>query len=149
MRLEDPSEEEDLDRVLPVIIASPSKFCAAVLELKPYPYQAKFLEDRSKRIVVCAGRQVGKSLITSARALWFAMTHPATITLIVSATQRQSVLMFDKILDYVESSDVVMESVVRKTRTMVSFSNGSRIHALPCGRQGKSLRAHRAPDRCR
>jgi hypothetical protein len=119
---------------------SPAKFCFGVLGFKPFQYQEKFLEDKSKRIIACAGRQVGKSLISAAKALWFSITHPHTTALIVSATQRQSSLMFDKILKYVEGSYFLGQLIQRKTRTMIRFWNGSEIKALPCGRQGATLR---------
>ena len=134
---DDDFTKEELE-FLRSIKASPSKFCNAALRLKPFPYQERFLEDKSKKIIACAGAQVGKSLISAAKALWFSISNPGTTTLIVSATQRQSSLMFDKILKYVESSYLVEKSVERKTRTMVRFSNGSEIIALPCGRHGSS-----------
>ena len=136
------SEEESA--AIRSIKESPVKFCIGVLGLTPFKYQAKFLDDKSKRIIACAGRQVGKSVITAARALWFALANPKTMTLIVSSTQRQSSLMFDKILGYVESSSLVKGSVKRSTRTMIRFSNGSEMHALPCGRYGNSLRGYTA-----
>ncbi len=52
--------------------------------------------------------------------------------------------MFDKVLDYVQRSSILMRSVVRKTRTMIKFSNGSVIRALPCGPYGKMLRGNSA-----
>ncbi|MDG6996912.1 MAG: phage terminase large subunit [Nitrososphaerota archaeon] len=135
--------KEELD-FLRSIKSSPAKFCFGVLGLKPFRYQKEFLEDRSKKIIACAGRQVGKSLICAAKALWFAITNPGTTTLIVSSTQRQSSLMFDKILRYVESSYLLEQSIRRKTRTMIRFSNDSEMVALPCGRHGASLRGHTA-----
>ncbi len=135
---------EELNRALQTIKRSAVKFCTVVLGLKPFPYQVKFLEDSAKRIVVCAGRQVGKSLITAARALWFAMSKAETTTLIVSATQRQSGLMFDKILSYVEKCELLKDSVERQTRTLLRFGNDSQIVALPCGRYGNSLRGYTA-----
>ena len=122
----------------------PVLFSQLVLKIEPFSYQAEFLKDRSSRIVVCAGRQVGKSFITSARVVWQAITHPHTTTLIVSATLRQSSLMFDKILELVSSSSLIENSVKRKTRTKIVFSNKSEIVALPCGRFGKSIRGHTA-----
>lgn len=126
------------------ITESPAKFCHSVLGLRPFPYQEKFLEDKSKKIIACAGRQVGKSLISAAKALWFSLAYPKSSTLIVSATQRQSSLMFEKIVEYIESSQLLEESVLRGTRTKILFSNGSKIAALPCGRHGASLRGHTA-----
>lgn len=151
VELSDPESEgessysdEDFDRALRVIASSPSKFCSAVLDFHPFAYQMRMLEDPSKNIIVCAARRVGKSLIMAAKALWFAFTHPKTSTLIVAATQRQSMLMFDKLLDFIESREFLKESVLRKTRTLIKFTNGSRIVALPCGRSGKTLRGESA-----
>lgn len=137
---EEAISDEELERGLLAVASSPSKFCTALLGFSPFPYQMKLLEDPSKYIVVCAARQVGKSKIIGARALWFAFTHENTSTYIVAATQRQSMMMFDGILDYLDQNGLIVESVVRKTRTQLHFTNGSKIIALPCGRRGRTLR---------
>ena len=137
-------DEEEIEEGIRAVAESPSKFCTALLDFTPFPYQMKMLEDPSKNIVVCAARQVGKSKIIGARALWFAFTHEKTSTLIVAATQRQSMMMFDGILEYLDASELLMESVTRKTRTQLHFTNGSKIVALPCGRKGKTLRGEHA-----
>jgi phage FluMu gp28-like protein len=113
------------------------------LQLIPYEYQVKFLKDMHSRIIVCAGRQVGKSLITAARAVWFAFARPGSVTLIVSPSLGQSILMFDKVLDYVLDSEM-RKSVTWKTRTLIRFSNKSIIRALPCGPHGKMIRGNAA-----
>ena len=136
--------EEDLNWFLSEIMKSPVKFCITVLKLNPYPYQEKFLADLKKRIAVCAGRQVGKTLISASKALWFALSNPKTITIIVSKTRRQSIHMFDKVSSCVEGCDVLKACVVRKTRTLIQFSNGSEIHALPCGPNGDTIRSKTA-----
>ena len=94
--------------------------------------------------MVCAGRQTGKSTIIAAKALHFAVTNPKVTVLIVSATLRQSILMFNKVLDYVNSTPLLKKSVREQTRTRIKFSNGSEIIALPCGRYGRTLRGHTA-----
>lgn len=136
--------DSDTKETLRKIIDSPSRFCEALLDLKPFPYQEKFLEDRSKRIIICAGRQVGKSLMMAARVIWFVAMNPDTTALIISRTHRQSLVTFDKILRFISKSDLLKGSVVRKTRTIIQFSNDSQIVALPCGRTGDSLRAYTA-----
>jgi hypothetical protein len=136
-------EEEREKRAFRLLAASPTKFATLVLGFKPFPYQVKMLEDPSKNIIVCAARRVGKSLVMANKALWFALCHPKTSTLIVAATQRQSMLMFDKLLDYVET-EPLKTSIVRKTRTLLTFTNRSRIVALPCGRTGATLRGENA-----
>jgi phage FluMu gp28-like protein len=122
----------------------PAFFTKMILGILPFPYQEDFLKDPSKRIVVCAGRRVGKSVMNAARAIWFAMVHPNTTTLIVSATLRQSMMMFDTILDDIADSSLLRGFVVRQTRTLVRFKNGSKIKALPCGASGKTLRGETA-----
>ncbi len=136
--------EEQLFAALRAVAESPSRFCSALLEFEPYPYQVKMLEDPSKQIVVCAARRVGKSLVMAAKALWFAFTHPRSSTLVVASTQRQSMLMFDKMLSLMAKNALLQESIVRKTRTILEFTNGSRIVALPCGRDGRTLRGETA-----
>ena len=136
--------EEEENRALRMLASSPTKFCSLVLDFKPFPYQMKMLEDPSKNIIVCAARRVGKSLVMANKALWFAFCHPGSSVLIVASTQRQSMLMFDKLLDCISKSELLQESVVRKTRTLLTFTNGSRIVALPCGRNGRTLRGESA-----
>ena len=135
--------DDDLAKAVREMEKDPVAFCESFLHLSPYPYQVDFLRDPSKRIVICAGRRVGKSVMTAARALWFALTHPNTTSLIVSATLRQSILMFDTILEDIEKSKWISAALTRQTRTLVRFRNGSKIKALPCGK-GKGIRGETA-----
>jgi phage FluMu gp28-like protein len=137
-------DEEEQKKALRILATSPTIFCSEVLHFFPFPYQVKLLEDPSKLIIACAARRTGKSVVIGNKALWFAFSHPDSSTLIVAATQRQSILMFDKLLNYVESSPLLEESVVRKTRTLISFTNGSQITALPCGKNGRTIRGMNA-----
>ena len=133
-------EEPDLSE----LIKDPVMFCETLLDIHPFPYQAEFLRDESKRIVLCAGRQIGKSFMTSARMVWFALTHEKTTSLVVSATLRQSMLMFQKIVSCVQSSAPMRNSISYMSRTTVRFKNRSEIKALPCGMTGFSVRGHTA-----
>jgi hypothetical protein len=76
------------------------EFAQTLFEFKPYEYQAKLLEEKSKRIVVRWSRQAGKTTCIALRAIWFAATHPKTLTLIVAPTLRQSMIMSDRIQDF-------------------------------------------------
>ena len=117
-------------------------FSKAVLDFSPFPYQSRLLCDGSKRIVVCMGRQTGKTTITAAKAIWFAYVHPGTTTLIVSPSLRQSIILFDRILSFIYSNKILFASVKRKTRTIIQLDNGSQIIALPCS--AHRLRGHTA-----
>jgi len=107
-------------------------YAEKVLGVKPFSYQAKLLEDESKRIVACMGRQTGKTTSIAMKAIHFADTNPNVTVLITAPSLRQSMIMFDRITTFVYSSARLRNKVVRITRTLVYFENGSRIIALPC-----------------
>ena len=121
----------------------PVKFAMDVLGFHPFDYQKDLLSDPSKRICACMGRQTGKSSTIAAKAIHFAATSKRKTILIVSATLRQSMLMFDKIIAFVDSSELA-NAVRHRTRTKVVFTNGSSITALPCGNDGGTLRGFTA-----
>ncbi len=113
-------------------LMDPVLFSKLVLQFMPYEYQQKLLHDKSKRICACMGRQTGKSLTIAAKAIHFATVNPRTTTLIISATLRQSTLMFEKVLNFIENS-ALRKSVSYRSRTRIKLSNGSWIIALPSG----------------
>lgn len=123
-------ENESASVTLP---SNPVEFARTVLGFNPLPYQQRLLEDQSKRIVVRMCRQAGKTTTIAVRAIWFAATHPRTLTLIVSPSLRQSMIMMDRIQSFLMS----MPERLRKTiifkmqRTVIWFRNGSQIVALP------------------
>lgn len=96
-------------------------------------YQASLLRDNSKRIVVRWSRQAGKTTCIALRAIWFACMHPKTLTLIVAPTLRQSMIMADRIQDFLASlpKDKRTMLIEKFQRTTIRFRNGSRIVALP------------------
>jgi len=114
----------------------PSDIIAFVLLLfnfKPTEYQAKLLTDKSKRIVVRWSRQAGKTTCIALRAIWFAITYPKTLTLIVAPTLRQSMIVSDHILDFLTGMPANYRRLLidKLQRTTMRFKNGSRIVALP------------------
>jgi phage FluMu gp28-like protein len=62
------------------------------------------------------------------------------LIVIVSAGLRQSIILFDKIVDLTETAVPSRVMLAYRTRTKLRFSNGSEIVALPCGRDGYTLR---------
>ena len=111
---------------------SPIVYAERVLGIKPFSYQAKLLEDTNKRIVACMGRQTGKTTTIAMKAIYFADKNPRVTVLITSPSLRQSMIMFDRITTFVYSTPYLRNKVVRATRTVIQFENGSRIIALPC-----------------
>jgi len=121
-----------LKKELEKLAENPTLFAELLLNFKPYPYQQKLLNDKSKRIVACMGRQTGKTTTIAAKAIHYAYTHPNTTTLIVSPSLRQSMIMFDKIQNFIQNNPLLTKSITRKTRTIIQLTNHSQIIALPC-----------------
>lgn len=118
------------------------EFARKILDFNPFPYQEEFLRDRSPFIVACCGRQVGKTTLTAIKALHYALSQDSTRVLIVSAGLRQSMILFDKILGYIDAALPAKVLTTEKTGTTVKFANGSEIVALPCGHDGARLRGY-------
>lgn len=118
------------------IPSDPVEFAVKLFKFKPTLYQEKLLRDRSKRIAVRFCRQSGKTTTIALRAVWYAVTHPKTLTLIVSASLRQSMIVMDRIHGFLSSlPEDTRRRIVSKAgmrRTVVRFKNGSQIVALPC-----------------
>ncbi|MEM1562788.1 MAG: terminase family protein [Candidatus Bathyarchaeia archaeon] len=114
--------------------SDPVEFCIKILRFKPTGYQARFLRDGSKRILLCWSRQSGKSHVLAARAIWHSLTHRRSQTLIVAPSLRQSMILSDKIQDHLAnlSSQQRHAWIEKQQRTQILFRNGSRIIALPC-----------------
>ena len=122
----------DLLREEEVEVKGPVDYAEKVLGVKPFFYQAELLLDENKRIVACMGRQTGKTTTIAMKAIYFADTNPNVTVLITSPSLRQSMIMFDRIATFVYSIPHLRNKIVRATRTLIHFENGSRIIALPC-----------------
>ena len=136
LRRENPSlvEEAIHDKNLVDKLArEPILFSTLILGVKPTPYQLRFLTSTSNRIVVRWPRQSGKTLNLAAYAIWFAVSHASTTTLIVAPSQRQSMILNDVIQSLIDGAPRKIRGAIlrRRLRTMTYLRNGSRIVALP------------------
>jgi len=122
----------DEDERFKKIRDDPVCFAEFVLGWHPFPYQEQLLRDKSRGVVSCWGRQCGKTSTIAVKAVHFAFANPETLTLIVSASFRQSMIMFDRVLGFIYGNEWLPSSVVRKTRSIVELDNGSQVIALPC-----------------
>jgi phage FluMu gp28-like protein len=108
------------------------EFAKTLFNFEPKQYQASLLCEESKRIAVRWSRQAGKTTCIALRAIWFALTHDKTLTLIVAPSLRQSMIMSDRIGDFLGGLAPKHKNLIAKLqRTTVRFRNGSRIIALP------------------
>jgi phage FluMu gp28-like protein len=111
----------------------PVEFAGALFKFHPTDYQARLLRDQSKRIAVRWSRQAGKTTTIALRAIWFSATHPKSSSLIVTPSLRQSMIMADRVQDFLASLPIqVRRALIEKQqRTVIRFRNGARIIALP------------------
>ena len=111
----------------------PALFAETFFNFKPTQYQADLLRDESKRTVVVWSRQSGKTTTIALRAIWYALTHKKTLTLIIAPSLRQSMIMSDRITDFLTSLPTKYHKIFVKKlqRTNIQLNNGSRIIALP------------------
>src|SRR5215472_4271800 len=78
----------------------PDLFCQDRLGFTPDRWQAKLLRSRSRQIILCTGRQVGKSTTVAAMALHTALYQPASLILVIAPSQRQSRELFIRFTDF-------------------------------------------------
>lgn len=114
----------DLARALdPVLLARDAG-------IEPDPWQAELLRSTAPRILELAARQVGKTTTTGLIALNTAIYQPASLTLILSPSERQSAEMLRTINGLhsrlKEVPKLRSDSVMR-----MELANESRIVALP------------------
>jgi len=100
------------------------------------PDHQKLLRDLSPRQVAVCGRGWGKSLVFSRKNLWLLFTKPNVESLIISGTQRQSMIMFDYCYSTITANPLLREMLQHpgSTRTVIKLKpplNGKLI-ALPC-----------------
>ena len=103
-------------------------FTAAGLDADPW--QRDLLLSRWERALLLCSRQSGKSTVTAALGLHTALYQPASTTLILAPSQRQSRELFAKVWGFYRDIGAPV-SVERKSALQVVFSNESRIIALP------------------
>jgi phage FluMu gp28-like protein len=100
------------------------------------PEHQRLLRDTHPRQVAVCGRGWGKSLVFSRKNLWLIYTQPKVESLIISSTQRQSMIMFDYCYHTIQANPLMREMIKHPgtTRTTIRLKQplGGRLTALPC-----------------
>jgi len=96
------------------------------------PYQKRFVEDESKLKIWLASRQIGKSFAAAFEAVKLAAEKPRTLVLLVSASERQSKELMEKVKFHLRALQILTGPVVnRETSDEIRLKNESRIISLP------------------
>src|SRR6516162_6189454 len=120
----------------------PDLFCKDRLGFTPDPWQAKLLRSRSKQVILCTGRQVGKSTTVAAMALHTCLYQPGALVLVIAPSQRQSRELFIKIHGFLQKLEPP-EVLEEETKLSLMMSNGSRAVVLPG--DGRTIRGYSSP----
>jgi len=100
------------------------------------PDHQKLLRDPSPRQDAVCGRGWGKSLVFSRKNLWLLFTKPNVESLIISSTQRQSMIMFDYCISTIKANPLLREMLQHPgtTRTIIKLKQplDGKLVALPC-----------------
>ena len=100
------------------------------------PDHQKLLYDQNQRQVAVCGRGWGKSLVFSRKNLWLLNTKQDNESLIISSTQRQSMIMFDYCYSKIRANPLLREMLQHPgtTRTVIKLKPpiNSKLTALPC-----------------
>jgi hypothetical protein len=98
--------------------------------IDPDPVQASLLTSTSRKVLINACRQWGKSTVTGLIALHAALYEAPAMIILVSPSQPQSTELFKKIHDAWAKLPGAPESR-QETLTRMQLANGSRIVSLP------------------
>lgn len=116
--------EGDAPAVDPVAFA---KACGVF----PDEWQEGVLLSKSRKRILNACRQSGKSTTTALAAGHEAAFVPGSLTLLLSPSLRQSGELFRKVLGYYKSCTIELPKIVAESALRLEIDNGSRVIALP------------------
>lgn len=98
--------------------------------MTPDAWQSELLQNDWQRALLLCSRQAGKSTVTGALATHTAIYQPGSLTLLLSAAQRQSGELFRKVKDFYHAVPNRVP-VKQESALQIELVNGSRIVALP------------------
>jgi hypothetical protein len=98
--------------------------------MTPDPWQADLMDAHPDRALLLCSRQAGKSMTVAAIALEHSLTNPGSVSLLVSASQRQSAELLGKVrtLAMAQPTRIGLEQV---SVLSMRLENNSRIISLP------------------
>ena len=108
----------------------PATFAKEMLGITPQAHQIEARLVKANTRTLIKGRQSGATTTIIVCAPHNAYRQPNHLVLIVSASDRQSQEIGERMVEVVESAPIAA-SLVRCTTERLTFSNGSEIYFLP------------------
>lgn len=104
------------------------------IPLAPDPWQARVLNSKARRLLLCCSRQSGKSTTAAALAVYHAIHRQNALVLLVSPSDRQSKELFRKVMGFLRGMRNPPE-LLEDNKSSATLANGSRIVSLPCSEE--------------
>ena len=106
------------------------------------PWQKELIDSKGN-VVICSGRQCGKSTGTAILAGETALNNPKEFIIVGAYVIEQAQLIFSKILDYIiEKAKNQIKGM--PTLNFLELKNGSKIYCRPIGDSGAGMRGYTA-----
>ena len=104
-------------------------------------WQVEALEEKGN-LLLCTGRQVGKTTIMSIKAVEEMIARPGTRIIVCSLTEDQAQLIIIMVLDYLQRKykSWIAKGKHAPTKSSVTLNNKSKIIARPVGNTGDAVR---------
>lgn len=105
------------------------------------PWQKEILNYRGN-VILCTGRQVGKTTIFAIKAAEYLIRNPGHKIIIVSLTEDQAKLIIVMILDYIEKhyKNMIAKGAKKPTQNRIILKNNASALARPVGNTGDAVR---------
>ena len=106
-------------------------------------WQKQVLQTKGN-MAICSPRQMGKSTVISQDAGDYALNNSNKSIMIVASVERQALLLFEKVLDYIytKNEKMIKEGKDKPTKHEIRLINGSIIRCLPTGESGYGIRGY-------
>lgn len=114
----------------PALDPDPVAWAASRLNLTLDPYQNRILACTAHSVLLCCGRQTGKTTLAAIKALHSALHTSRAHVVIISRTLRQSAHVLRQVYEFASYLNCPLRSD-RTAGLAFVFENGSRIVALP------------------
>jgi hypothetical protein len=109
----------------------PGAFAEQVLRQPLWDYQLEIARSTAHTRVVCAGRQIGKSVTLAVVSLFEAATRPNIRILIISAGDDAAKRLLAECSRLAMRSPLLASSVIDDQKNLITLSNGSEIRSVP------------------
>ncbi len=98
--------------------------------------------DHKGHLLLCTGRQVGKTTIFAIKAAQYMINHPNSRIIVVSLTEDQAHLIIIMILTYLEQNykKYIAKKAKKPTKSSITLTNKSKVISRPVGNTGDAVR---------